>query len=397
MKATVSYYLFSDLFTVASGQAVEENTVDAAPWLSEGTASNCYRFEQPVPIPSYLIAFASGELAKSQIGPRSHVICEPENIKDYQWELEADTENFIQALESIVGAKYEWGTYDVLCLPPSFPYGGMENPNVTFATPTICSRDRQNVDVIAHEISHSFSGNLVTNASWESFFLNEGWTTYLERRIQAKIHGSDAHRDFSAIIGWKALVDSVDGYGHDHEFTKLVPKLDGLDPDDAFSSIPYEKGYVFLTALETLLGKDRWNKFIPHYFKTWANKSLDAFEFRETLLEFFSFDTEASKLLQDFDWQTWFYAPGLPPKPHFDDSLAKVCYELVSKWKNRSFTPSPQDIQGWSANQGVVFLEALQSDKPTIPAADVKLLGDTYGFAKSYNVELVSRYLCLAL
>ncbi|KMU75744.1 leukotriene A-4 hydrolase hydrolase [Coccidioides immitis RMSCC 3703] len=153
--------------------------------------------------------------------------------------------------------------YNVLILPPSFPYGGMENPVYTFATPSIISKDRQNVDVIAHEISHSWSGNLVTNCSWEHFWLNEGWTTYLERRIQAAIHG-EPYRHFSAIIGWKHLVDSVERHGDTHEFTKLVVDLKGKDPDDAFSSVPYEKGFTFIFHLENLIGKDKFDKFIPH-------------------------------------------------------------------------------------------------------------------------------------
>jgi len=139
----------------------------------------------------------------------------------------------------------------------------MENPQTTYATPTIISGDRENVDVIAHELAHSWSGNLVSNASWEHFWLNEGWTVYLERRIQAAIHG-EPHRDFSAIIGWKALSDSIKLFGEDHEFTKLITDLKGKDPDDAFSSIPYEKGFTFLYHLEKLLGKDKWDRFIPH-------------------------------------------------------------------------------------------------------------------------------------
>ena len=139
----------------------------------------------------------------------------------------------------------------------------MENPQYTFLTPTTISGDRQNVDVVAHELSHSWSGNLVSPASWQHFWLNEGWTTYLERRIQAAVHGEPA-RDFSAIIGWKALEDSVDAFGHDHEYTKLIVDLKGKDPDDAFSTVPYEKGFVFLYHLEKLLGQEKWDKFIPH-------------------------------------------------------------------------------------------------------------------------------------
>ena len=204
----------------------------------------------------------------------------------------------------------------------------------TFATPTIISGDRENIDVIAHELSHSWSGNLVSNASWEHFWLNEGWTTYLERRIQAAVHG-ESHRDFSAIIGWKALEDSVNQFGADHEFTKLVIDLKGKDPDDAFSSIPYEKGFHFLYYLEKLVGKPAFDKFIPHYFSTYLRKSLDSYEFKATLLKFFASDPEASKSLESVDWDTWFYTPGLPPKPDFDTSMVDKCYALAEKWESK--------------------------------------------------------------
>lgn len=177
-------------------------------------------------------------------------------------ELEGDMEKFLEAAESLI-YPYPWTTYNVLILPPSFPYGGMENPTHTFATPTIISGDKSNIDVIAHELAHSWSGNLVSNASWEHFWLNEGWTVYLERRIQAVLYGKEEFH-FSAIIGWKALKESVDLFGKDHGFTKLVVDLEGKDPDDAFSSVPYEKGFNFLYFLERTVGTEKWDKFIPH-------------------------------------------------------------------------------------------------------------------------------------
>lgn len=260
VKATVDFNIRSPLPVVASG--LPTGSANYMPGGKGSTGTLLYTFKQAVPMPSYLFAIASGDLASASIGPRSTVVTGPEELVECKWELEEDMEKFMDVAESIV-YPYAWGTYNVLVLPASFPYGGMENPIFTFATPTIISKDRQNVDVIAHELSHSWSGNLVSNASWEHFWLNEGWTTYLERRIAAGIHGEE-HRDFSAIIGWKALQDSVERYGKDHEFTKLIVDLKGKDPDDAFSSIPYEKGFVFLYYLEKLIGKDKWDKFIPH-------------------------------------------------------------------------------------------------------------------------------------
>ena len=284
----------------------------------------------------------------------------------------------------------------MLVLPPSFPYGGMENPVYTYATPTMISGDRENVDVIAHELSHSYSGNLVSNASWEHFWLNEGWTTYLERRLQAAIH-SEAHRDFSAIIGWKALQESVKQFGDSHEFTKMVVDLKGKDPDDAFSAIPYEKGYTFLSYLEAQITKEKWNKYIPHYFTTFARRSLDSYDFKANLLSFFASDTSATAALNDVDWDFWFYAPGLPPKPKFDTSLVDVCYHLASSWETGKFEPKEGDIKDWSANQVVVFLDTVMSWPEPMDKRALQVMGSTYGFSKSRNVEVVSRYYLVAL
>ncbi|KAF4552960.1 Leucine aminopeptidase 2 [Elsinoe fawcettii] len=392
VKSTYTFNITSPLPVLASG--LPDGTAEAS------SGKKVYTFKQSVPIPSYLFALASGDIAKADIGPRSTVWTGPDELEGAKWELEGGIEQFIKVAEDIV-FPYRWGTYNVLVLPSSFPYGGMENPIYTFATPTIISGDRQNIDVIAHELSHSWSGNLVSNASWEHFWLNEGWTTYLERRIQAAVHG-EPHRDFSAIIGWKALSDSIENFGTDHEFTKMIVDLKGKDPDDAFSSIPYEKGFVFLYFLEKLVGKDKWDKFIPHYFKTFERKSLDSYDFKATLLSFFSNDAEASKKLNDLDWDTWFYKPGYPPKPDYDTSMVDACYDLADKWSalntsSADFKPSPSDLEGWQANQSVVFLEKVQTfEKPLNPKL-VDLMGSTYGFAKSSNVELVSRFFVVGL
>ncbi|KAL3442134.1 leukotriene A-4 hydrolase [Aspergillus insuetus] len=389
VKATFDFNITSPLPVIASGLPVR-----TSPSATQ-TGAKLYQFQQKVPIPSYLFALASGDIDEAPIGPRSRVATSPDKLRECQWELEADTERFIETIERII-YDYAWGEYNVLILPPSFPYGGMENPTYTYCTPSIISRDRQNVDVIAHELAHSWSGNLVTSASWEHFWLNEGWTVYLERRILAAIHG-EKYRHFSAIIGWKALRDSVERYGEDHEFTKLVPTLKGEDPDDAFSSVPYEKGFTFLFFLEKLVGKEKFDKFIPHYFTKFKGKSLDSYEFKSTILDFFSSDAEASKLLQELDWDGWFYRPGLPPKPEFDTSLADIVYELAHKWKAQSFQPRLDDIKGLTANQIVVFLEQVLLFEQPLTADQSKLMGEVYGFAKSENIEVANLYLQVGL
>ncbi|KAI1980235.1 Leucyl aminopeptidase yscIV [Ophidiomyces ophidiicola] len=397
VKATFTFNISSALPVIASGVALGTDVISVQPLIKK------YRFEQKVPIPSYLFALASGDIVQAPIGPYSKVATSPDHLKECQWELEADVEKFLDAIGLIrfkdIVFPYVWGEYNVLILPPSFPYGGMENPVYTFATPSIISKDRQNIDVIAHEISHSWSGNLVTNCSWEHFWLNEGWTTYLERRIQAAIHG-EPHRHFSAIIGWKQLADAVERYGNDHEFTKLVVDLKGKDPDDAFSTVPYEKGFIFIFFLENLIGKEKFDKFIPHYFMKFRGQSLDSFEFKSCLENFFTSDRDSSVLLADVDWNAWFYKPGLPPKPHFDMSLVNVVYDLAKKWRPQAespFSPSPSDIADLVANQLVVFLEQILLFETPLTAEQSETMGKTYRFAESENIEVSNLYFQVGL
>ena len=397
VKSTFDFNITSPLPVIASGLADPSNPT------SPSSEPKLYKFHQPVPIPSYLFAIASGDIVTASIGSHSKVATSSDSLEACKWELEADTDRFIHAAESLV-YPYAWGEYNVLILPPSFPYGGMENPIYTFATPTIISGDRENVDVIAHELSHSWSGNLVSNASWEHFWLNEGWTTYLERRIQAIVHGEE-WRDFSSIIGWKALSDSIAQFGENHEFTKLIVDLKGKDPDDAFSSIPYEKGFNFLYHIEKLIGKDKFDQFVPHYFTVWKGKSLDSYDFKATILGFFEKDDEVmKKLTKDLDWDTWFYKPGFPPKPDFDTTLVDKVYSLADKWETLtkseelgSFKPEKSDVDGLLANQIVVFLERVLLFPSPLTASAAQRMGEVYGFTKSQNVEVSSRYCQVAM
>lgn len=158
---------------------------------------------------------------------------------------------------------------------------------------------------------------------------------YLERRIQAEIHGP-AEFDFSAITGWKALEDSIQHFGKDHEYTKLIISHDNVDPEDVYSQVAYEKGFHLVYWLDRLVGREHFDKFIPHYFTKWSGKSLDSWEFRDTFVDFFNEygNEEIKKKVAGIDWEAKFYTPGLPEKPEFDTSLANECYELAEKWKD---------------------------------------------------------------
>ena len=363
VKSTFTASITSPLPVVFSGIEKSKNEC--------GNNGECtYVFEQSVPIPAYLIGIASGDLVHAPIGPRSTVYTEPFRLKDAQWEFDGDVEKFIQAAEKII-FPYEWGTYDILINVNSYPYGGMESPNMTFATPTLIAHDKSNIDVIAHELAHSWSGNLVTNCSWNHFWLNEGWTVYLERRIVGALHGEPT-RHFSALIGWNDLQNSIDAMANPDRFSTLVQCLnDGTDPDEAFSSVPYEKGFNFLFYLENLVGGPaEFDPFIKHYFAKYARQSLDTFQFLDTLFEFYA---DKRALLDSVDWETWLFAPGMPPKQKFDTSLADNVFKLADEWVAAAAsgaTPEQlreqfksSDVAEFNANQAVLFLETLTQGK----------------------------------
>ncbi|KAK6462114.1 leukotriene A-4 hydrolase 2 [Scheffersomyces coipomensis] len=372
IKSTYKLSAKSPLFTLLSGRPV--NQID-----------DVYYYDQPVPIPSYLISIASGDIVNAKIGPRSDVYSEPIKIKDCQWEFEKDMENFIQIAESLI-FEYEWLRFDSLILPSSFPYGGMEIPNLCQLTPTLICKDRSQVSVLAHELAHSWSGNLVTNCSWEHFWLNEGWTVYIERRILEGIAIAEAReskeitmdpfeygeamRQFNAIIGWSDLENNLKAMGDKVDiYSTLIQDLkQGDDPDDTFSSVPYEKGFNLLFHIEQKLGgKKVFDKFIPHYFKKFRYTSLDSYQFIDCLYDFFN---DKHDILNSIDWDTWLYKPGMPPvDPKFDTSIADQCYDLADKWFSKITTSShnlsqefsQEDIKNFNANQSVVFLETLIS------------------------------------
>jgi len=353
-------------------------------------------------IPAYLLAIAVGNLKGIKIGPRSTVWSEPEVVDKAANEF-VNTEDFIKIGEEYL-TEYVWGVYDLLVLPPSFPFGGMENPCLTFVTPTIVVGDRSLVDVIAHEISHSWTGNLVTNSNWQHFWLNEGHTMYLERKILSKLHG-EAYRDFSAIIGWNDLNAAIEAYGkEDENFTALVPDLREKDPDDSFSTVPYEKGFNLLYYLEKILGgPEVFDPFLKEYIIHFYNKSLNTNEWKDFLYDYFEkHDKSKVKILDTVDWNAWFYGYGLPPiDPKFDRTLLNMCDDLAKKWLNKkdatSFDEfSLKDIEDFDAKQLMIFISKINDEGP-FSKTFIEGMDKVYGFTKTKNSEVrfLWQMLCL--
>ncbi|XP_017158472.1 leukotriene A-4 hydrolase [Poecilia reticulata] len=355
-----------------------------------------YRFRQPVAMPSYLIAIVVGALESREIGPRSRVWSETEFVDKAASEF-SETETMLQTAEDLAGP-YVWGQYDVLVLPPSFPYGGMENPCLTFATPTVLAGDKSLSGVIAHEISHSWTGNLVTNRTWEHFWLNEGHTVYLERMIGRRMEG-EQFRQFKAIGGWSYLQDSVNTFGANNPLTNLVPSLQEVDPDDAFSLVPYEKGFALLYHLEELMGgPEVFMGFVKSYIQRFAYSSVTTDDWKNYLFTYFK---DKVDILNKVDWNGWMFTPGMPPvKPQYDTTLADACIALTQRWikaKDQDLNVfSQSDVKTLSSHQLIEFLSLLLQEEP-LPLSHVKKMQDVYDLNASTNSEIRFRWLRLCV
>eukprot|EP00887_Chlorella_sp_A99_P007542 scaffold28.g7542.t1 len=354
-----------------------------------------FRFCQAQPISSYLLALAVGQLESRELGPISRAWSEPSMVDAGAYEF-AETPQFLAAAESVAGP-YAWGRYDLLLLPPSFPFGGMENPTLTFVTPTLLAGDRSLTNVVAHEIAHSWTGNLVTNKTWESFWLNEGWTVWLERKILGRLYGEKVSQ-FQAAQGLVRLGKTVrEQWGEAHPFTRLVPNLSGgEDPDDAFSAIPYEKGFYFLHYLSTLVGNEQFEAFFRAYVQRFEAEPLTAEDFKAFFLEHF----RGVPAVQGIDWDAWYYGTGMPPDVNkYDESLAQAAYDLAVRWHTSDVMGSGgsgppgaglADIEDWSSTQLVAFLDKLgelRSMQPLHPSI-TRRMAELYGLDQSNNSEV---------
>ncbi|XP_021247667.1 leukotriene A-4 hydrolase isoform X1 [Numida meleagris] len=362
----------------------------------EDSSRKIYRFSQNVPIPSYLIALVVGDLESRKIGPRTLVWAEKELVDKSAYEF-AETEAMLQTAEDLAGP-YVWGQYDLLVLPPSFPYGGMENPCLTFVTPTLLAGDRSLSNVIAHEISHSWTGNLVTNKTWEHFWLNEGHTVYLERRIGGRLFG-EQFRHFKALGGWRELQNVVNNIGDKNPITNLVPNLNEVDPDVAYSSVPYEKGFALLFYLEQLLGgPDVFMGFLKAYIQQFAYKSIVTEDWKTFLYSYFK---DKVDVLDKVDWNSWLHAPGMPPvKPTYDMTLTNACVALSQRWIKAKESDlgsfSSADLKGISSHQLIEFLALLLLEAP-LPLSHVKRMQQVYDFNAVSNSEIRFRWLRLCI
>jgi leukotriene-A4 hydrolase len=346
-----------------------------------------YSFVMPQAIPSYLIALAVGDLEFKQTGPRTGVYAEKPVVKAAAKEF-ADTEAMIAAGEKLFGP-YRWTRYDILVLPPSFPVGGMENPRLSFITPTVIAGDKSLVSVIAHELAHSWSGNLVTNATWRDLWLNEGFTDYLESRIMNAVYGEE-RAAMERVLGLESLRDDL---------ARLPPKdqvlaidLRDRDPNLVFSEVPYQKGRLFLSYLDAKFGRDRFDAFLRGYFDHFALKSITTEQFNqyltENLLDRFPGIVTREQVL------AWEHDPGLPADAVLPVSNAfQPVDDARTAWLGGKLQPKTFG-RDWVTQQWLYFLDNMPA---TIGVDQLGRLDQAYSLTRSQNAEIEHSWFALAI
>lgn len=352
-------------------------------------AAGYWTFKMPQPIPSYLIAIAVGDLAFQSTGPRTGVYAEPATLKAAAWEF-ADTETTVALCEKLFGP-YRWGRYDLLVLPPSFPYGGMENPRLTFVTPTIITGDRQLVSLIAHELAHSWSGNLVTNATWEDFWLNEGFTEYLTFRLTEAQFGK-ARGDMERVIGVAELREALAQAASDED-RKLKRGFPSRDPDEVFSSIPYQRGALFLVYLESKFGREAFDAFLRGWFDSHAFQSATSEQFLAYLDERLLKTRPGVVTPAQID--AWVSQPAMPADAVYavSDGLTEVD-AARDRWLAGQTPITAMGAGQWTVHQWEHFFEGFPK---TVTAAQLKELDAAFKLTGSGNAIIASHWYALAV
>jgi leukotriene-A4 hydrolase len=343
-----------------------------------------FHFVMDKAIPSYLLALGVGDIAVRETGPRSAVYAEPGMVEKAAKEF-FDTEAMIATTEKLYGP-YRWGRYDILVLPPSFPFGGMENPRMTFATPTVIVGDKSLVSLVAHELAHSWSGNLVTNSSWKDVWLNEGFTTYVESRIVEAVFGKD-QAEMEIVIGQFELKESMADMPPADQRLALDP-LNNRDPDDALSDVAYAKGAWFLRFLESRVGRENFDNFLRAYFDHFSFQSIDTDAFvayaKDALLK------KYPGKVTDAEFNAWLHDPGIPAfavaakSARFDAVDAQRADWLAGKREVKALETSK-----WSTQEWVHFLEGMPE---TLSAEKIAALDTAFHFTGSPNAEFGQRW-----
>ncbi|NOR88862.1 MAG: M1 family peptidase [Anaerolineales bacterium] len=328
--------------------------------------ASTFQFKMPQPIPSYLFALAVGNLVFQEMGPRTGVYAEPEQLEAAAYEFAENEAKLVEA-EKLFGP-YKWDRYDLLILPPSFPYGGMENPRLTFLTPMSIRGNRLHTDIVSHELAHAWTGNLVTNATWEHAWLNEGWTTYAEKRISEVLYGVD-HIQITNYIQRNQMFEVMERVITDPKYTCLRTHLEGVSPDEGFTLVTYAKGYTFLLMVEQAVGREAFDEFIHKYINAFSFQSLTTEEFIDFMR------AELPSVFDLVNVQEWLYEPGFPESAPEIHSRQVAEVDVVNEKYRQGILPTTEVVKDWDWMQTSIFLRALPV---TISIEDCRYFEDLF-------------------
>jgi aminopeptidase N len=379
----------SDLKAVMSAESLTPTGEPAGP------GRTAYRFAMTNPVPPYLIALGVGDVAFADIDERTGVWTEPSKLGAAETEL-APTAEMVDVAEALYGP-YRWGRYDILVLPPSFPFGGMENPRLTFATPTIIAGDQSLVSLVAHELAHSWSGNLVTNATWDDFWLNEGFTVYFENRIMEAVYGPERAM-MEQVLGWQSLQDTIADLSP--EDTRLKLNLEGRDPDEGLTDVAYEKGAFFLRTIERTVGRERFDAWLKGYFERNAFVPMTTEMFLQDIRAHLIRGDQALEAALMMD--AWIYQPGLPSNAVAPTSDAFVPVDAAARATFVDGAAPPRALwDGWNTQQRQRFLawrpEGLQPGADWLSRERLAALDEALDLSDEGNAEVRFAWLQIGL
>lgn len=392
------------LVALTSGQPVLN--ADGSRKVEHANGKATYFYDQTLPVPVYLIAIVAGALESAKVGPRSEIFAEAKLLPAAVKEFGDDLERYIQTTEKLLNIPYLWKTYNVAILPYSYAYGGMENVCLTFLNAALLVGDRSLVDVAAHEIAHSWSGNDATNATWLDFWLNEGFTMYLERLILGATENEE-YRKFQIMLGYLDLVQTVEFLKDEPDsYRSLQPNTVGTDPDDAFSIVPYEKGCLFVFFLEQVVGgKEAMCGWLHELYTQYQFKTYTTADLKKSFLAYFTKHGVSAEKLATIDWDHWTTHPGLPnwnPTETLKTSLGDAAIALANKWLVAAddatlVDAKAEDIAHFKPAQIMYFVDTLSTADKRLSVATLEKLEQTYHLFHSNNPEIAYRILVLAL
>ena len=356
-----------------------------------------YYYRQDIPIPNYLIALAAGEIDYKNISNNISVYADPGYIDEVVNELK-DMPTILQLAEKYMGP-YEWGKYNVLVLPPSFPYSGMENPCLSFCSPCLINGDGSLVDIVAHELIHSWSGNLVTNGNWSDFWLNEGITMFLQRKIVGQWKNDTDYAKMDGILGLFYIEEYLDYFEDGSTHTTLRPNLTGVNPDDFYSDIPYEKGYNFIYYIESLIGEELMENFFKEYFQHFKYSSIFLEDFIDYLYGFCRNNSISEDILNEIKWEDWIYEPG----PCFIENNLTNKYSIeVDKYYNGFINgildrELKEKISNWSHTSKTVFMNKLEQREQFLTDEQHDFITNELNFLEGQDFLVQTNYYRLIL